>query len=37
MRIFRSPLNLNTFFERPDDDLKRMLQEVAEAPPKGTD
>jgi hypothetical protein len=30
-------INLNTFFERPDDDLKRMLQEVAEAPPKGTD
>ena len=27
-------INLNTFFEKPDEDLKIMLQELAEAPPK---
>ena len=28
-------INLNNFFERPDEDLKRMLQEAAEEPPNG--
>ncbi len=26
-------INLNSFFEKPDDDLKRMLKEAAEPPP----
>lgn len=30
-------INLNTFFERPDEDLKIMLQELAEVPPKCDD
>ena len=28
-------INLNNFFERPDEDLKRMQQEAAEEPPNG--
>ena len=27
-------INLNTFFEKPDEDLKQILQEAAEAPPE---
>lgn len=30
-------INLNTFFERPDEDLKLLLQEIAEEPPKSGD
>jgi IS4 transposase len=30
-------INQNTFFEKPDEDLKRMLREAAESPPKGAD
>ena len=26
-------INLNTFFESPDEDLKKILQETAESPP----
>ncbi len=29
--------NLNTFFERPDEDLKRLLEECAESPPGGVE
>ena len=28
-------INLNNFFESPDEDLKRILQEAAEEPPNG--
>ncbi len=28
-------INLNNFFESPDEDLKRMLMEAAEVPPNG--
>ena len=27
-------LNINTFFNKPDEDLKMMLMEAAEPPPK---
>lgn len=30
-------ININTFFERPDEDLKLLLQEVAEEPPEKND
>lgn len=30
-------INLNTFFERPDEDLKQLLLELAEEPPKSGD
>ncbi|MCR5065731.1 MAG: IS4 family transposase, partial [Bacteroidales bacterium] len=30
-------INLNTFFESPDEDLKRLLEECAESPPYGVE
>jgi hypothetical protein len=30
-------INLDIFFEKPNEDLKRMLREAAEPPPEGID
>ena len=30
-------INLNTFFEKPDEDMKKMLLEAAEPPPEEND
>jgi hypothetical protein len=29
-------LNMNTFFNKPDEDLRLMLMEVSESPPEDT-